>query len=129
MIVHWQKIQSFGEKKVKEVLFWLNILHPVVGLALHFFARPDFLFVFTGVTPGNRCLGEGSDNIVHNKTSGSKLLGLCKIPEPDTHNWFYDALLMARKSVCVLQAISIYLVALNIFEIFLYCQIFSFAYR
>ena len=129
IIVLWQKTRAFGEEKMKKLFFWVNILHPIVGLALHFLARPDFLFVFTGVTPGNRCLGEGSDNVVHNKTSRSKLLALCEIPEPVAHSWLDDALLMARKSVCIFQAISIYLIALNIFEIFVYYQIFSFAYR
>ena len=129
VIVQWQKIRDFGEEKFKEVLFWLNILHPVVGLALHFLARPDFLFVFTGVTPGNRCLGEGNDNVVHNKTTKSHILSLCEIPEPVVRNWFYDTLLVGRKILCVLHGISIYLMALNIFEIFFYYQIFSFAYR
>jgi len=129
IIVQWKKILAFGEEKFKEVLFWLNILHPIAGLALHLLVRPDFLFVFTGITPGNRCLGEGNDNAVHNKTSRGHLFSLCEIPELVVHNWFYDALFMGRKIVCFVHAISIYLMALNIFEIFFYYKIFSFAYR
>jgi hypothetical protein len=129
IIVHWQKIRGFGEETFKQVLFWVNILHPLVGLALQFMVRPDFLFVWSGATPGNRCLGEGGDNILHNKSSNIKLLGLCEVPEPVDHNWFHDALLMVRKSVCVLETISIYMMALNIFEFFFYYQIFSYAYR
>jgi hypothetical protein len=129
IIVHWQKIRAFGEEKFKEMIFWLNIFHPIVGLALHFLARPDFLFVFAGVTPANRCLGEGGEDTVYNKTLRLTILGVCEIPEPVSLNWFYDALFMVRKSVCVLQTISVILIALNIFEIFIYYQIFSFAYR
>ena len=129
IIVHWKKIRAFGENKFKEILFWLNILYPVASLALHFLVRPDFLFVFAGFTPGNRCLGEVSDNVAYNKTTRVKLLGLCEITEPAVHHWFYDAVLMARKSVCFVHAISIYLMALNLLEIFFYYKIFSFASR
>ena len=125
----WKKIRAFGENKFKEILFWLNILYPVASLALHFLVRPDFLFVFSGFTPGNMWLGEGSDNVAYNKTTRVKLLGLCEITEPAVHYWFYDAVLMVRKSVCFVHAITIYLMALNLLEIFFYYKIFSFASR
>ena len=134
IIVQWQKIRSFGEEKFKKVVFWLNIFHPIFALALYLLVRPDYLFVWTGATAANRCLGEGSDNVEDNKTSSSKVVNcrfscICEIPEPVVQNWFYDALLIVRKCVCVLQTITIYLMGLNILEVLFYYQIFSFASR
>ena len=130
IIVKWEKVINFGENRVKEIYFWLNILHPLVGLALRFMVRPDFLFAFTGISPSNRCLGEEIyDAAQHNNTSTRYLFKLCNIPEDPHENWFYHSIGIGRKTLCVLQTIGTYLIAWNVFEIFLYYKIFSFAYR
>ena len=130
VIVKWKKVINFGENRVKQICFWLNILHPIIGLAIHLMVRPDFIYVFSGISPSNRCLGEEiNDGEQNSNTSNSHLSKLCDIPEDPHENWFYHSIFIGRKTLCVLQTIAIYLIAWNIFEIFLYYKIFSFAYR
>ena len=130
IIVKWEKTITFGENRLKEICFWLNILHPIIGLAIHLMVRPDFIFVFSGISPSNTCLGEDINGDTHNRNvSQSHLSKLCDIPEDLHDNWFYHSVFIGRKILCVLQTIGIYLIALNIFEMFLYYRIFSFAYR
>jgi hypothetical protein len=130
IIVKWQKVINFRETRVKEICFWINLLHPILGLAIHLMVRPDFIFAFSGISPSNRCLGEEiNDGTQNNNTSKSHLYKLCDIQEDHDDNWFYHSIFIGRKILCVLQTIGIYLIAWNIFEIFFYYQIFSFAYR
>ena len=63
IIVKWEKLTNFKEKKLKEVFFWLNFLHPIIGLAFHFLVRSDFIYAYTGSTPSNRCLGEADYDV------------------------------------------------------------------
>ena len=135
IIVKWEKVINFGENRVQEICFWLNILHPLVGLAIHFMVRPDFIYAFSGISPSNRCLGEGTNDLNDvsmmqiNATSKSHLFKLCEIPENPHENWFYHSIFIGRKILCISQTIGIFIIAWNVFEIFFYYKIFSFAYR
>ena len=130
IIVQWEKVRNHGNQMVAEILFWFNFLHPVLNIVVHLFVRPDFLWIYDGISNSNRCLGE-SVGIVSNssKTSNMKLHHLCNIVEPIYSYSIEYGIFIARKSICVLQTLNIYLMAWNIIEIFLYCQIFAFARR
>ena len=132
IIVQWERVRIFGEEKMKEIFFWLNILHPLVTLAVYGMVRPDFLMVFTGVTPSNLCLGETYiDKLERNKTlSVPNITGICGlITKPEDNSVFYYTVFVGRKIFCRVQNLAVYLMAFNIFEVFFYYKIFSFANR
>ena len=46
LIVHWKKTRSFGEEKVKEALFWINIFYAVIVIMIHLMIKPDFFLEY-----------------------------------------------------------------------------------
>ena len=83
MIVHDVKVRAFGKFTMKKIFLWTNILYPIYLLCIFNIIRPDFLFVFDGISQKNRCLGK-SDLMARddsNKTA-TKLHDVSKLEMP-----------------------------------------------
>ena len=129
-IVHWERARYFGEEKVKQIFFWLNIIYPLYMVTMINVVRPDFLFAYDGISQANRCLGK-SDMISsqdHNK-SATKLHNICEIEASLDHISFEYMIYFGRKSICWLHVIFAYANAWNLLEAFIYCRIFIFMRR
>ena len=130
IIVHWERARELGEKKVKQIFLWLNIIYPLYILAMFNLGRPDFLYVYDGISQANRCLGK-SDMVSsqdHDK-SATKLHNICEIEAPLDHISFEYMVYFGRKSICWLHVILAYSNVWNLLEIFIYCRIFLFMRR
>lgn len=132
LIVHWEKARNIGHDRIKNVFFWLNIIHPMINYAVHFLVYPEFILVYDGITQSNRCLGESEYlEEKENATSIVKLHHICQMVQSyqNQRNVIDMVVSIGRKSLCYLQTGSIYFMAWNIIEIGLYLHIFSFARR
>ena len=56
VIVHWKRVRDFGEEKLKQIFFWLNIMYPLYNIAMFNMVRPDFLFAYDGISHANTLL-------------------------------------------------------------------------
>ena len=130
IIVHWKRIRDFGEEKVKQIFFWLNIIYPLYILAVFNVIRPDFLFAYDGINYSNRCLGK-SDMISSQdrNTSATKLHNICEVEPPLDHISFDYMVYLSRKSICWLHVFLWYSNIWNLLEFFIYCRIFLFGRR
>ena len=130
LIVNWKGSRNFGEEKIKQIFFWLNIIYPLYILSMFNILRPDFLFAYDGISQANRCLGK-SDMISsqdRNK-SATKLHNLCEIEAPLDPSSFWYMVYLGRKSICWLHVIFVYSNVWNLLEFFIYCRIFLFMRR
>ena len=130
IIVHWKRVRLFGEEKVKQIFFWLNIINSLYIFSMFNVVRPDFLFAYDGISQANRCLGK-SDMISsqdRNK-SATKLHNLCEIEAPLDPSSFWYMVYLGRKSICWLHVIFVYSHVWNLLEFFIYCRIFLFMRR
>ena len=127
MIVYQQKIASFGKTKMKSIFFWLTFLYPIYLNGMVTLARPDYLVVYDGINQANRCLGRTG---VYNNENMTKLLELCiNIPEPDQRMSLDYVVYIGRKSICWFHIILFLLNFMNVLEIFIYYQIFTYMKR
>ena len=132
IIVHWQTVRKFGEDKAKEIFFWLDLLLPVIDMALHILLQPDFFFVLAAFEPANKCLGEIYQSRLENNETVPRIHNLWQtmtLFEFSEYNWINYAIFISRKIICVLQTTVMYLLAMNAFEIFFYYKTFSFGKR
>ena len=132
LIVKWEKASFYGKDKIINAFFFVNIFHPFVTIVLHLVIYPEFIFVYDGISPSNRCLGERENVSKHgNETVIVKLHHICEMVDTDDihTNLAYAAMIVGRKMLCYLQTSLIYVMAWNIIEIALYWNIFSFARR
>jgi hypothetical protein len=124
------KVRKFGEEKVKRIFFWANYIYPVYIIGMLTLARLDFLIVFDGVSPANRCLGK-SDIISSQNSNKSvtKLHNICVLSAPlDTVSFEY-MIYAGKTTVCWLHVVIAYFNFWNILELFIYCSIFKFMRR
>ena len=130
LIVHWKKSRNFGEEKVKQIFFWLNIIYPLYILAMFNLVRPNFLFVYDAISQANRCLGK-SDMVSSqdDNKSATKLHSICDLETPLDHISVEYIVYFGRKSICWLHVILAYSNVWNLLEIFIYCRIFLFMRR
>ena len=130
VIVHWKRTSDFGENRVKQVFFWLNIIYPLYIVLMFNAIRPDFFFAYDGISQANRCLGK-SDLISSQdpNKSATKLHDFCEIEAPLDHTSFEYMVYLGRKSICWLNVILVYSNVWNILEVFIYCRIFLFMRR
>ena len=131
LIVHWKKVRNFGKEKVKEIFFFVNFLHPIFTIALHFVIRPDFFWVFDNFKEIDLCLGDPK-KIWEPGSNVTQIIyhDLCMtIAEPDPESYLEKIIYIVRGGCCWIQVISIYLIIWNFFEMLCYCSIFGFMRR
>ena len=130
LIVNWKGSRNFGEEKIKQIFFWLNIIYPLYFFSMFNILRPDFLFAYDGISEANRCLGK-SDMISSQdrNRSATKLPNLCEIEASLDQNSFEFMIYFGKKAICWLHVIFLYSNLWNILEVFIYCSIFLFMRR
>jgi hypothetical protein len=130
IIVQHKKVRKFGEENVKRIFFWTNIIYPIYHIGMFTLARPDFLIVFDGVSPANRCLGKSDIFSSQNSNkSAIKLHNICEFSAPLDKASFEYMIYAGRMTICWFHAVMSYLNFWNILEIFIYCNIFKFMRR
>ena len=131
IIVHWKRTREFGQRKVKTIFFWLNMLHPCIMIILWLIIYPDFFFVWDGYSHVDRCLGDPKHNLLPNSNATpTKIHNICIeiVANPPENNIDY-IVYICRSSLCWVQFVFSYFVLWNIFEIFVYFFIFRFMQR
>ena len=130
MIVHDVKVRSFGQDKMKKIFLSITIIYPFYFLCFFNIVRPDFLFVFDGISQANRCLGKSdlmaSDD--SNKTA-TKLHDVCKLEMPPNPMSAEFLLFLFRTGICWFHILIVYCNVFNIIEAFIYCRVFNFMRR
>ena len=130
MIVHQIKVRKFGQEKAKKIFFCINIIYPIYINCFFNIVRPDFLFVYDGISQANRCLGQ-SEMISSgggNKTA-TKLHNVCDLEVPSDLVSAEFLLYLIRTGTCWLHLLIVYGNIWNITEALIYCYIFNFMRR
>ena len=130
MIVHHIKVRRYGQEKVKKIFLCINIIYPIYIQCFFHIVRPDFLFVYDGISQANRCLEKsdltaGDDS---NKTA-TKLHDICKLDVPSDPISAEFLLYLFRTGICWFHIVIVYFNVFNITEAFVYCAIFNFMRR
>ena len=124
MIVYQQKVTAFGKSSIKAVFFWFHLLYPVYLNGMVTVARPDYIVAYDSINQANRCLGKTD---VYKNENATRLFHLCmNIPEPHQKLSLEYAVYYGRKSICWFHVILFFLNYMNILEIFIYYQIFTY---
>ena len=121
IIVHDSKFRMYKEH-LKTAFFWINILHPILFIAVHLILVPDFYVVYGGFASINRCLGKSN----YNKT---KWWSLCDFSVPIENTTTSNAIAFMKEYICKGQVIFIYVIAYNLMDILFYCKTFSYMRR
>ena len=130
LIVRWELVAQYGKEKVKKIFFWLNILHPIVMIALHLINRPDFFWAYDGYPQFDRCMGDPKNNWNGERNNTlTKLHNLCSYVESSSSNILEIVINVIRSSYCWLLVMIFYLVSMNILEGVIYYKIFRFMKR
>ena len=130
LIVHWDWARMKGNDRIKEVFFWINLLHPVVTILCNLIVRPDFFWAYDGMKNFDICLGDPKKLWVPERnTSFTKLHNLCELTEPSPENYFEYTVFLLRFSLCWVNVAVFYLVMFNIFEMLIYFIIFRWGIR
>ena len=117
VIVHHDKFRHHKEK-LKQIFFWINILHPILFIILHLLLVPHFYKIYTGFSSINKCLGKTKDN-------NSKWWSLCALTVPSESIATSYPMYILKSSTCKVQVVLIYIIMYNVFDMFFYCRIFS----
>ena len=131
IIVHWQRSQAFGQEKVQNIFFWLNMFHPSVTIILKVIVVPDLFLIWDGFSHVDRCLGDPKNNWAPNSNATqTKFHNICMDimahpPEIGLDYFVY----ICRSTVCWLDVVFLYFILWNIFDITVYFSIFRFMHR
>ena len=127
VIVHWKKARALGHDKVQQIFFWIDLLfYPILMILIHLLSRPDFIWAYDGFAQIDRCLGDPKNNWgINTNTTQTKLHSLCYLKAPASTNFIEYTIYVLRSGICWAQVVVIYLVCWNLFEMVIYCQIFS----
>ena len=130
MIVHQKRVMAFGQDKAKKIFIGINIMYPIYIQCIYHIFRPDFLFVYDGISQANRCLGNPELNASDdgNKTS-LKVVDLCDFRAPSDRISVEFGFYVVRKGVCWFHILVNYFNFFNIIEAFIYCVVFNFMRR
>ena len=131
IIVHYQStITGLKKEKVKSIFFWINLFYPVAMFAVLCMITPDFIFIYDGVSPANRCLGKSEIfSSLKKNSSAVKLHNLCNIDAPNDLLSYKYAFFIVRKSICWVHIIFLYANVWNLIELIIYVKIFKFMHR
>ena len=130
MIVHYPAVSDTKKNKLKFRFFILNLLYSITSIAILCIVRPDFIFIYDGISQANRCLGipEIRSENGSNQTT-IKLHHVCNVPvEIDIHPLSY-LFHFVQKSICWIDIAMLYANALNVIEMMIYFKIFGFMHR
>ena len=106
------------KKNLKMRFFWINLLHPLAFISIHLMITPDFYVQYGGFATVNQCLG-----IL--KPSKTKVIDFCSFVKPSEDYSLANFLYVSKRTICFGQAIYMYVVALNVFDIVFYIAIFQ----
>ena len=127
-IVHDETVRKYGKDKIKKVLFWINLIHPVFA-SVSFMSRP-----YTRYSATTRC--ELPQNIHTNHTNVHESIGdtlkevfFCGLDHNDGNTDLDYFFYVSNQVYCFLQAVIGGVVALNLLEIFFYVNIFCYMKR
>ena len=131
VIVHYQgNITSTKKEKVKTIFFWINAVYPFLVFAICNMIRPDFIFIYDGVSSANRCLGKSEIlSSLDNSSSIFKLHHICNIRAPNDLVSFEYLVFIVKTSICWIHIILFYGNVWNLTEIIVYINIFRFMRR
>ena len=131
VIVHYQSnIPSTKKEKVKTIFFWINAFYPFLVFAICNMIRPDFIFIYDGVSSANRCLGKSEIlSSLDKNASAIKLHHICNIQAPNDIISFEYFVYIVRTSICWIHVVLIYGNVWNLVEIIVYANIFRFMRR
>ena len=122
IIVHTDVRKISSKERLKETFFWINLLHPIFSMVLFLLLTPDFYVQYGGFTTINVCLG----NPNMNKTT---FLDLCEFTAPSNKYTFYYLVYICKRIICIAQALSVYFIGFNFFDMLFYCRTFSYMRR
>ena len=123
IIVHWEKVRDYGEDKVKQIFFWLNIVYPLYVLTMINAMKPDFLIVYDGISQANRCLGKSDMISSQNRNESASPHDVCDIDAPLDKVSFEYMVYIGRKYICWLHVILVYSNIWNVLEVLISCSI------
>ena len=131
VIVHYQSnIPSTKKEKVKTIFFWINAFYPILVVTICSMIRPDFIFIYDGISSANRCLGKSEIlSSLDNSSSIFKLHHICNIRAPNDLVSFEYLVFIVRTSICWIHVILIYGNVWNLVEMIVYTNIFRFMRR
>ena len=130
LIVHMKSVGTFGKRRLKKILFWINIVLPIF-MSLTYTFRPNYR-AFKAI---NRCgLYQGisnAKNVVVQESLGNlwDRLFSCGFDAYDANSGFEYFADTITQIFCFGQFIFSVLIGLNILEIFFYIRIFSYMKR
>ena len=133
VITKWQSARRFGHRKLAKIFLWIDlILYSSSAFLVRLLSKPDFFWEYKGFNHVEKCLGDPYDTWGLNSTNKTNHAGSghCLISDDTTSQSEIEySIYVVRLIICYAQLIFIALIALNIFEIGLYCKIFSFMRR
>ena len=128
LIVHWRWAREFGNERIKEIMFWVNICHALVDMLFRVIIKPDFYLIYDAYHRIDRCLGDPNNNWGKDSNRTQiKAHTICTLlVEPKHEDYIAYTFYVIRSCACWFQIVVSYLLLWNFFEIINYCRIFSF---
>ena len=118
VIVRPEAITVRLKEKLKAIFFWINLLHPIVDISIHLVLTPDFYVQYGGFATANKCLGNPN-------LTKKNVFQMCSFIAPTDKYSLANFLYVLKRTICIGQAIYMYIVAFNIFDIIFYTTIFQ----
>ena len=130
IIVHWQKVMSFGKDRIVNIFFWTHCLHPIVTILLWLSVRPDFFWAWDEGSTFDSCLGDPKNNYGPNSNrSIMTLYIICDFLEPNQDNYLEYIGYLLRTTICGFNFASFCLTLWNFLEIIFYFLTFRFMHK
>ena len=133
LIVYRENVGGKSKETIKEIFFWLDLLHPIITIGAFIIIIPDFIWAWDGYKEIDLCLGDPKQHWVQVQNSNSsqtKGHSLCiKLLNNISDSYFDYTISIIRSSLCWIQIAAWYLIGWNFFEVIMYCRIFSFMRR
>ena len=121
-IVHEEKVRV-RKDVVMERFFWINILHPIVGVLLCLAQDSDFYVRYGGFETINTCLGDS------NMGRDYTLISMCSFTTPSDSSSISHLLFLLRRVFCISGVVLFYASAFNIIDSLFYFRTFAFMRR
>ena len=133
IITKYVTSRSIGHSKIAKIFLWIDlILYSSSQFLVRLLSKQDFFWEYKGFSHVERCLGDPYDTWGLNSTNkvNHASSGHCLISDAtSSYSEIEYAIYVVRLLICYTQLIFLALIALNIFEIGLYCKIFAFMRR
>ena len=128
MIVFHERARVIGKERIQNFFLGITVCFPIYLMGILSILRPDFIFVYDGISHANRCLGKSDVSSSQNfNQSAIKLHNICDFDdEMDTS---YYSTIVLKKFFCWSHIVLMYFNAWNVLEFVVYCIIFAFMKR